>query len=242
MVQLGPTRQIHVTISGASSVDGKIAITRRRRSRGSGSENGPLRLSSDADVARVHRLRNRSDSILVGINTVLSDDPMLNVRHARRGAKSATMPVRVVLDSAARTPIRSKIIKTCHDIRTIIAVSRRAPKSRIKILEAAGADVVVLGKDVVNIRLLLAYLWKTGIRSVLVEGGGAVNWEFIRKRLADRIIIAVSPFVLGGGKKESVSLVGGAGFSRLSCSPEMRLESVRRLGNHVILSYAIHYK
>ena len=222
MVRLSAAASVRVTISGAMSIDGKIATVR----------GGPAMLSSDEDLTRVHRLRGGHDAILVGINTVLSDDPLLTARHAGRVKKN---PARIILDSRARVPLASRVVRTSKSTRTIIAVSGSAPKSRIRRLEQAGADVLVAGRQKVDVRLLLVRLCGLGIGSVLVEGGGTVNWEFVRRGLFDRVIVAVSPHILGGGS--AASLADGAGFSRVSDSPAMRLASVRRLGDHVVLTY-----
>ena len=238
-----------VIISAAVSVDGKISLAGGRRGPRSRTR-APARLSSESDVSRVHRLRAKCDAILVGLNTVLSDDPLLTVRHVRAGRKKGgdddaaataanNQPVRVVLDSMARTPPASKVITTSPRTRTIVAVSGAAPERRILVLRRRGAEVVTMGRKAVDVRRLLNHLAKDGIRSVLVEGGGTTNWEFLRRNLVDEIIVAVSPYVLGGGLHGAVSLVEGAGFPSVSCSPKLSLKSARRLGDHVILSYDI---
>ena len=235
-----------VIISAAVSVDGKISLARGRRGPRSRAR-APAKLSSESDVSRVHRLRAKCDAILVGLNTVLSDDPMLTVRHARAGRKrgrggdaaTGSQPVRVILDSMARIPPASKIITTSLRIRTIIAVSGTAPERRILALRRTGAEVVTMGRKEVDVRRLLSRLAKDGIRSVLVEGGGTTNWEFLRRNLVDEIVVAVSPYVLGGGLRGAVSLVEGEGFPSVSGSPKLSLRSARRLGDHVILSYDV---
>jgi len=234
-----------VIISAAVSVDGKISLARGRGPRSRA--RAPARLSSESDVSRVHRLRAKCDAILVGLNTVLSDDPLLTVRHARAGRKkggggdatAGSQPVRVILDSMARIPPASKVIVTSPGIRTIIAVSGAAPERRILALRRTGAEVVTMGRKEVDVRRLLSHLAKDGIRSVLVEGGGTTNWEFLRRNLVDEIVVAVSPYVLGGGLRGAVSLVEGEGFPSVSGSPKLSLRSARRLGDHVILSYDV---
>lgn len=238
-----------VILSAAVSVDGKISLAGGRRGPRSRAR-APARLSSESDVSRVHRLRAKCDAILVGLNTVLSDDPLLTVRHTRAGRKrggdddaaaadASSQPVRVVLDSMARTPPASKVVATIPEIRTIIAVSGAAPERRILALRRTGAEVVTVGRKAVDVRRLLIRLAKDGIRSVLVEGGGTTNWEFLRRNLVDEIIVAVSPYVLGGGLHGAVSLVEGPGFPSVSGSPKLSLRSARRLGDHVILSYDV---
>ena len=234
-----------VIISAAVSVDGKISLAGGRGPRSRA--RATAKLSSESDVSRVHRLRARCDAILVGLNTVLSDDPLLTVRHARagrkrgggRGVTTGSRPVRVVLDSMARIPPASKVVVTSPETRTIIAVSGAAPERRILALRRRGAEVVTVGRKAVDVQRLLGHLAKDGIRSVLVEGGGTTNWEFLRRNLVDEIVVAVSPYVLGGGLRGAVSLVEGAGFPSVSGSPKLSLRSARRLGDHVILSYDV---
>lgn len=223
-----------ITISAAMSVDGKISAARH----------APVKLSSERDTVRVHKLRAKSDAIMVGINTVLSDDPMLTARHHRhhRHHRAAPRgpdanPVRVILDSRARIPLSSQIIRTSDRVRTIVAVSEAAPERAVsRLRRETSADIVVMGRRSVSLKRLFAYLSSAGIGSVLVEGGGTVNWELVRRRLFDEIVVAVSPYVLGGGCG-ATSLVGGRGFLRLCDSPRLRLRSARRLGDHVVLWY-----
>lgn len=209
-----------MVLSAAASLDGRIA-----------SRSGDSALSSEADLARVHRLRARHDAVLVGRNTVRADDPLLTVRLAR-----GRDPARVVLDSAGTIPLSSRIMRTCGRARTIVAVSRRAGARRAARLRGAGAEVVVAGGGRVDIGRLLGRLAGMGIRSVLVEGGGRTNWEFVRRGLFDEVVVAVSPALLGG--RGSVPLVDGPGFGRVADSPALRLVSCRRLGDHAVLRYA----
>lgn len=213
-----------IILSAAVSIDGRIA-----------SVTGDSCLSSRQDIARLHRLRGTVDAILVGINTVLADDPQLTVRHGATGAKKTKDPARIVLDSGARTPPGSRIIKTSGQVPTIIAVSRRAPRRNLQRLQKSGAEIIVAGTESVDIVVLLDRLSCMGLDTILVEGGGSVNWEFVHKKLFDEIIVTVSPFLLGG--KSAVSLVEGEGFLTVTDSPAMSLKSVRRLQDHLVLSY-----
>lgn len=208
-----------VIISAAVSVDGRIAT-----------RTGDSRLSSRRDLVRLHGLRARVDAILVGANTVLRDDPLLTVRKV--GGKN---PTRIILDSAGRIPQGSKIMRTCGSIPTIVAVSQRITRSRLARLQKSQACIIIAGKNKTSIKILLKRLADRNVKSVLVEGGGTVIWEFVRTGLFDEIRVTVSPVLLGG---DSVPLVSGRGPGRISGWPALRLESARRLGNHVVLRYA----
>lgn len=209
----------HIILSATASIDGKIAT-----------RSGDSALSSKKDQIRIHKLRSRVDAILVGKNTAIRDDPLLTVRLVR-----GKNPIRIVLDSSANIRLDSKILKTCGQIPTIIAVSQSAPQSRLARLERLSVEIVVAGTKSVSLKLLMRKLLQKNIKTVLVEGGGTINWAFVRDGLFDELYLAVSPFVIGG--TESVSLVGGRGFETIKKSAKLRLNSTSRMGNHIILHY-----
>lgn len=208
-----------VILSAAMSLDGKIA-----------SKNGDSKLSSKKDQIRVHKLRSKIDAILVGSNTIKRDNPALTVRYVK-----GKNPIRIVLDSKGTISSKSKIIKTSKKIPTIIAVSKKAPKKNILNLKKHSIEVIVTGENHVNIKNLLKKLAMKKIKTLLVEGGGNVNWEFIKEGLVDEIIVTVSPYLLGGNK--AVSLVEGEGFSKINQSLKLKLKKITQLGNEVVLHY-----
>lgn len=208
-----------VILNAAVSVDGKLAT-----------KNGDSRLSSVEDLRRVHKLRSQVDAILVGKNTVLRDDPLLTVRYVK-----GRNPVRIILDSQGTITSKSKILQTSKTVPTIIAVSRSIPKSNLMKLKKFPVEIIVSGASSVNLKSLLRILYRKNISKILVEGGGTINWEFIRSDLVDEIFITISPCVIGGS--ESVSLVEGEGFSKVLDSPKLSLKSVNRLKDHLVLHY-----
>lgn len=201
------------------SLDGRIATF-----------SGDSELSSKKDKARVHKLRSRVDAILVGKNTVIRDDPLLTVRLAK-----GQNPTRIILDSSASIPLNSKILKTCPKVPTIIAVSKKTPRRRLAGLEKLPVQIVAAGERTVNLRVLMRALLKKNIKTVLVEGGGTVNWSFIKAGLFDELYLAVSPLIVGGTR--AVSLVEGRGFKTVKSSARLRLDSVERLDDHLVLHY-----
>ena len=213
------TSRPYVILSAAISIDGKIAT-----------KTGNSELSSKEDKIRLHKLRSKVDAILIGKNTVLQDDPLLNVRYSK-----GKNPIRIILDSKGIIPNHSKILQTSNDIPTIIAVSKKIGKTNYSKLRNFPVDVIVVGENSVNIKLLLKKLANQKIQNILVEGGGSVNWEFIEKNLFDEMIITVSPFLIGGSN--STSFVQGKGFSKISNSPNLTLKSVKKLKNHLVLRY-----
>ena len=209
-----------VTLSAAMSIDGKIAT-----------RTGDSALSSRRDLRRVHRLRAAHDAIMVGINTVRVDDPLLTVRLAR-----GQSPMRVILDSRASLSPTSRIAATCGSVRTVLAVSRAAPARRVARVRNMGIEVIVAGATRVSARALLSRLWSMRVRSVLVEGGGEVNWDLVRRGLVDEMAICVAPRVLGGAGARG--LVGGEGFARVASSAQMRLVSAARAGGELVVRYS----
>ena len=209
----------YVILSSATSIDGKIATV-----------TGDSKLSSKQDIIRLHKLRSKVDAILVGKNTVLIDNPMLTVRHTR-----GKNPIRIVLDSKGTISKNSKIIQTSNKVPTIISVSNQISKLNLDKLKKLPIEIVVAGKNSINLKLLLKKLSDRKIKSILIEGGGTVNWEFIKYDLFDELIITLSPFLIGG--KNSISLIEGNGFRKISNSPNLRLKSFKRLKNHLVLHY-----
>jgi 2,5-diamino-6-(ribosylamino)-4(3H)-pyrimidinone 5'-phosphate reductase len=209
----------YVILSAAISIDGKIA-TRTKDSK----------LSSNQDYIRLHKLRSKVDGILVGKNTVMHDNPLLTVRYTK-----GKNPVRIILDSQGKISSKSKILQTSNEVPTIIAVSKKITKSNLKKLYKFPVEVIITGENSVNIKSLLKKLSDKKITTILVEGGGTINWEFIRQNLFDELIITLSPFLIGGNN--AISFIQGNGFDKISKSPNLRLKSIKRLKNHLVLNY-----
>ena len=210
---------MHVILSAAISVDGKIS-TRSNDSK----------LSSQDDSIRLHKLRSKVDAILIGKNTLLQDNPLLTVRHTK-----GKNPTRIILDSKGTISKNSKIIKTSDKIPTIIAVSKKITKVNLSKLKKLPVEIIISGENSVNLKLLMKKLSTKKIETILVEGGGTVNWEFIKNNIFDELIITLSPYLIGGN--DATSLVEGKGFSKIVNSPNLKLKSVKRLKNHLVINY-----
>jgi len=209
----------YVILSAAISIDGKIST-----------RTGKSKLSSTEDFVRLHKLRAKVDGILIGKNTAIKDNPLLTVRHTR-----GKNPVRIILDSKGEIPNKSKILQTSNKIPTIIAVSKQITKSNLEKLNKFPVEIISVGEKSVNLKLLLKKLSKKDISTILVEGGGTVNWEFIKQNLFDELIITISPFLIGGN--DAIPLIQGEGFDKISKSPKLQLKSTKRLKNHLVLNY-----
>jgi 2,5-diamino-6-(ribosylamino)-4(3H)-pyrimidinone 5'-phosphate reductase len=209
----------HIILSAAISVDGKIAT-----------RIGDSKLSSIQDLQRLHKLRTKVDAIIIGKNTLMRDDPLLTVRYSK-----GKNPIRIILDSKGEISTKSKILQTSSKVPTIIAVSKKITKSNLQKLNNFPVQVIITGEKSVNIKSLLKKLSEKKIKTILVEGGGTINWEFIKQNIFDELIITLSPFVIGGN--DSISFVQGSGFDKISKSPNLHLKSVKRLKNHLVLNY-----
>ena len=208
-----------VIFSAAITLDGKLA-----------SRNGDSKLSSKIDKIRVHKLRSKVDAILIGKNTVKIDDPLLSVHNIKK-----KNPIRIILDSNATIRTSSRILKTCSKIPTIIVVTKKAQKKNLQKLEKFPVQIVVCGNNTVSIKKLLVTLKKKGIKNILVEGGGATKWAFVKENLVDEAIITITPYLVGG--MTATTLVDGDGFSTITKSIRLKLKNVKKMKNEVILHY-----
>ena len=209
----------HVIFSAAVTLDGKLAT-----------RTGDSKLSSKADKNRVHRLRSRVDAILVGKNTAKLDDPVLSAHNAKK-----KNPIRIILDSNATIHTSSRILRTSSKIPTIITVAESAYKKNLQRLEKLPVQIIVCGKHRINMKKLLIALRNQGIKKILIEGGGETNWSFVKENLVDEVIITVTPYLVGG--ISATTLVDGDGFSTVAKSTKLKLRSVRRMNNEIILHY-----
>ena len=211
----------YVILSACMSIDGKIATI-----------TGDSRLSDEQDFMRVHKLRAEVEGIMVGIGTVLADDPKLTVKYI----KNPKNPTRIVVDSKAKTPKTALVLTYKPEILTIIAVTENAPKDKIELLKKAGAHILFCGSDErVDLKTLMEKLYDMGIRNLMLEGGGELNWSMIKSGLVDEIRLTIAPRILGGNK--AISLVSGAGFQMIDEAPNLSLIDVKKEGDYVILTY-----
>lgn len=178
------TGQPFVLLKLAQTLDGRIA-TRNGHSKW---------ITGEAARKRVHLMRSRADAVLVGIDTVLADDPRLTVRHV-----DGRQPRRIVLDSRARTPLDARVLN--GEAPATVCVTEAAPAARVEGLIGTGAEVLVLsgGDGSIPLKPLKSALGKAGIVTLMVEGGSRVAASFLRERAVDRIACFVAPRILGAG-------------------------------------------
>jgi len=192
------------TLKAAITLDGKIATVK----------GNSKWITGEAARDDVHRMRNSHDAILVGVGTVLADDPRLDAR-----IPGGRNPIRIVLDSKLRTPPTARLLRGA---RTIIATGLRADKAKQAALEKAGAEVWRLklrANGQVPLWELSKELGRHKILSVLVEGGGEVHASFLTERAAHDVVLYVAPKVVGG---PAPSWVGGAGVGTVAAASQLR--------------------
>jgi len=226
-----------VTVKAAMTLDGKIA-TASGESKWITGEN-----------ARAHgmKLRLGSDAILVGINTILADNPSLTVRMQKAGGRRQNEnPLRrIILDSRARTPVTARVVNDDFAALTTIVVGRHAPKKRmaalakmVKVVVAPSANSKLKTKNPkLNLRWLLKKLGAENVTSLLVEGGGEVNASFLLGGLAQRVAFFYAPKILGG--RDSHKGVAGVGAKKLSEVVRLRAVEWSRLGGDLLLTARI---
>lgn len=215
---------MYVILNAAMSIDGKISTRRNDSS-----------FSSRKDWIRVHKLRSSVDGIVIGISTVLEDNPMLSVRYYSKGTKD---PVRIIVDSNARIPLNSRIIRSSKNIQTIVATTPNASTRKIKELKKAGVQILVSGKRKVNIKNLFQQLENLGLKRILVEGGGEINWSVLKIGLANELIVTISPVVVGG--RDAKTLVEGEGIANITSGIKMRLtKTLINYKNEIVLFYKL---
>ena len=208
-----------VTAKWAMTLDGRIA-TRSGDSRW---------ISGAPSRALAHELRAASDAILVGIGTVLRDDPALTAR----GTAGARSPRRVILDSTLRVPLGARVLAR-DGTPVLVATTERADPEARRALEAAGVEVLAAGgaDGRVDLRALLAHLARAGVMSLLVEGGSAVLGGFADAGLIDTVVAFVGPAIVGG---PAPAPVGGRGVERLAHAWRLGRIAVRQLGDDAVI-------
>ncbi len=221
-----------VFINSAMSADGKLSTKERKQ----------VKISGKTDFERVDELRAQTDAIMVGIGTVLSDDPSLTVKsperkNARKTAGKSENPVRIIVDSSARTPLDADIFKKGEGIR-IIAVSNSAPAENVEKLEKK-ALVIKTGTDKVNLPELARKLKEMGINTLMVEGGATLNWGMLSSGLVDEVYTFVGNLIIGGGT--APTFADGKGFSEAELL-ELELLAAEKIESGVLLKWKVKGK
>ncbi|MBT2643204.1 bifunctional diaminohydroxyphosphoribosylaminopyrimidine deaminase/5-amino-6-(5-phosphoribosylamino)uracil reductase RibD [Bacillus sp. ISL-41] len=206
----------YVTLKSATSLDGKIATV-----------TGESKWITGEEARKdVHRFRHSHDAILVGVNTVIKDNPSLTTRLEAGGRN----PVRVVLDNTLRTPRDSRIVND-RAAETIIVTGARAEPERIKQFTELGIEVIKLETEKIGIDDMLKKLGKRGFTSVYVEGGAEVHGSFLKEKAFQQVIAYIAPKLLGG--KNAPAAYGGAGIARLEDTVALEIKDVKQIGQDI---------
>lgn len=212
-----------VTLKYAMTLDGKIA-THSGHSKW---------ISGEESRLQVHQLRNESDAILVGIGTVLKDNPLLTTRLPNQKGKN---PVRVVLDSRLQIPLDANVLN--DEAKTIIVTTTDANPKKIAELEKKNVTFIYCSKvqNGINLEEMLEQLYKHGITNLIVEGGGEVNASFVRAGLVNKYILYIAPKILGG--RNSISPVSGEDVDTMDMASKVEIDSIERIGEDLcIIAY-----
>lgn len=209
-IKYSKTKIPFVVLKAAMSIDGKIA-TRTGDSKW-----------ITGKKARVYgrEMRAKYDAILIGINTVLKDNPTLTSR-----IKNANDPIRIILDDRLRVPFNANVLK---DSNAIIATSEKYKREKSEKIKRKGVKIIIAGKRKVDLKKLLKKLGSLGITSVLVEGGSEVGGAFTDAKLVDKFIFFLAPKIIGG--RDAKPAIGGNGIDKLTFAINLRIANVIKIG------------
>jgi len=216
------TRIPLVAVKTAMSLDGKIATV-----------TGDSKwISGEESRLYAHQLRNIYDGIMVGIGTVLKDDPCLNTRLPAADIRD---PLRVIIDPYLDLPPNSNIAKTSRQQRTLVFCSDKAAYERREHLENLGVEIMslVIDDELIPLERVLTILGEMGICSLLVEGGGEINGYLLQNYLVDKVYWFIAPKIIGG--RQAPSPVGGSGINLMKEAQELKSVEVSKLGNDCLL-------
>lgn len=245
------TGQPFITLKAAISLDGKIAT-----------HTGDSRWITGLSARRyVHRLRSWAGGVMVGVGTVIKDDPDLTcrwkanactkwgvtvrgtarslyrvVREVYTGSEHIHQPLRIVVDSKGRTPLHSRVLKNLDLASTLIAVTEEAPAENIQRLRNTGAKVLITpaSEGRVDLFQLTLRLAEEGITSILLEGGGALNSAALQGGLVDKLQVFIAPKIIGG--VSAPTFLEGAGAERISDAWQLTKPCIRRFGEDTLLT------
>jgi len=205
------SKGITVTLKAAATVDGKIAT-------GTGHSKW---ITGDVARRKSHQLRHENDAILVGINTILTDDPELTVRGIEKGRS----PVRIVLDSKARIPEQSRVFQN-DGVPVIIITGNQAPSRNWP--ERAELKIIRAPAETPDILWVLSELKKHGLKSLLVEGGSLIHASFLKSKSVDHLALFMAPKIIGG--QDSLSWCGDLNVDNVNNACQLDISSITPLG------------
>ena len=219
-----------IFVNLAMSADGKLSTVERRQ----------VKISGKDDFSRVDAIKADADAIMVGVGTVIADDPSLTVKSSEYKAKRIQNgrnenPLRIVTDSNARTPVNAEILHKGEGPR-VIAVSNTAPQEKIEALNEF-ADIFVGGEDKVDLISLMEALYENGVRTLMVEGGGSLIWSLFKEGLVDEIYTCIGNVIIGG--ENAPTPVDGDGYIKEDDFPRLQLIKMENMDDGVLLRWKV---
>ncbi|WP_438824339.1 bifunctional diaminohydroxyphosphoribosylaminopyrimidine deaminase/5-amino-6-(5-phosphoribosylamino)uracil reductase RibD [Bacillus sp. JJ1533] len=208
----------YVTLKSATTLDGKIATVTGESKWITGEE-----ARND-----VHLYRSIHDAILVGVNTVLADNPSLTTRLPNGTGKN---PIRIILDSSLRTPLDSQVVNDGKAETWIIVTNQVSEEKMNEFSGKNGVRVIQLQESELSINTVLTVLGEEGISSIYVEGGAEVNGSFLKERAINQVIIYLAPKLVGG--KQAPTSIGGTGIESIDNALQLTIKSVEQIGEDV---------
>jgi len=212
-----------VIIVSEVSIDGKLTLAK-------GISSKELMSLMDEDANKyLHQIRDLCDAILVGAETIRTDNPSLTVRYVE-----GKNPIRVIPTNSLNFPEERNIFNT-EKARTIIVTSQKAYENKkdfVEKLKRKNVEFLICGEDKVDFKNMLEKLYKMNIKSLMVEGGANINWQFIKEDLVDEIHLIVVPVIVGG--EDVPTLVGGEGFKSLDNIKRYKVKDTFKLGSQII--------
>ena len=220
-MRLKEIKRPHVILSAAMTIDGKIATI-----------SGDPELSDENDWREVHKLRSQVDAIMVGKGTILKDNPKLHIKYFKHKGY-----YRIIIDSNLSIPLDSNVIISHPELYpTIICTTKNVPMEKIKEYESKKVKILQYGDGKqVDLTKMVLDLSTMGINSMLLEGGGNLNWSFIKHDLIDEMRLAIAPWIVGG--KDAITLVEGVGFEKMKQGRKFKLLKVYKRDNYIVLKY-----
>jgi diaminohydroxyphosphoribosylaminopyrimidine deaminase/5-amino-6-(5-phosphoribosylamino)uracil reductase len=213
-----------VTIKYAMSVDGKIAA-----------RTGDSKwISSDESRRYVHFLRYTTDAVMVGVNTILTDDPQLTSRASIRGGMTKKQPLRVIVDATGRTPLTAKVFNQPGQV--LMALGEKVSTAQKKAYQKLGAEILEIPakRGLIDLEKLLIALGEKQITSILVEGGATLMGSLCDRNLADKAIVFVAPVIIGGEKARTA--IGGKGTDKVVNSIKLERVKTRRSDSDMMIT------
>lgn len=209
-----------VVMKSAMSLDGKIA-TATGKSKW---------ITGEKARKKVHLLRKELTAIMVGVNTVINDNPELTCR-----IEGGVNPIRIIVDSNIRIPLESKVLQTAKNIKTIIATTEKVDKHKVKLIEELGAQVIKVKSKGgrVDLKKLMKILGEEKIDSILLEGGGNLNFSALNEGIVDKVQIYIAPKIIGGEKAKGVVL--GSGIQDLKDAFLIDEVTYRNIGEDILI-------